>query len=34
MTWEWFGRRVDRWIPMVQILQPYPNVRFIAKHPN
>ena len=26
-------RTVDRWIPKVQILQPYPNVRFIATHP-
>jgi RNA-directed DNA polymerase len=33
MTWERFGRLVDRWIPKIQVLQPYPNVRFNARHP-
>jgi hypothetical protein len=27
------GRLVRRWIPKVQILHPYPNERFYAKHP-
>ena len=33
MTWERFDRLVDRWIPKVQVLHPYPNDRFYAKHP-
>ena len=33
MPWERFGRLVDRWIPKVQVLHPYPNDRFYAKHP-
>src|SRR3954468_19601649 len=33
MTWERFDLLVDRWIPKVQVLHPYPNVRFDAKHP-
>lgn len=33
MTWERFGRIADYWIPKPRILHPYPNVRFIAKHP-
>ena len=33
MTWERFGRIVDRWIPRPTILHPYPNVRFLAIDP-
>jgi group II intron reverse transcriptase/maturase len=33
MTWERFARLVDRWIPKVQVLHPYPSERFYAKHP-
>jgi RNA-directed DNA polymerase len=33
MTWERFDELVDRWIPKVQVLHPYPNERFYAKHP-
>jgi group II intron reverse transcriptase/maturase len=33
MPWERFDALVDRWIPKVQILHPYPNERFYAKHP-
>jgi RNA-directed DNA polymerase len=33
MAWERFDLLVDRWIPKVQVLHPYPNVRFNAKHP-
>jgi RNA-directed DNA polymerase len=33
MTWERFDQLVDRWIPKVQVLHPYPNERFYAKHP-
>jgi hypothetical protein len=33
MAWERFDLHVDRWIPKVQVLHPYPNVRFNAKHP-
>lgn len=33
LPWERFNRLVDRWIPKVQVLHPYPNERFYAKHP-
>lgn len=33
MTWSRFGPIVNRWIPRPQILHPFPNVRFFAKHP-
>ena len=33
LSWERFGPIVDFWFPRVQVLQPYPNVRFYAKHP-
>jgi RNA-directed DNA polymerase len=31
-TWERVGRLVDRWLPPVRILQPYPRARFDAMH--
>jgi RNA-directed DNA polymerase len=33
LTWERVGRHVDHWFPKAQILHPYPNDRFYAKHP-
>ncbi len=33
LPWERFGQLADRWIPKAQILHPYPNQRFYAKHP-
>lgn len=33
MTWERFGRLVERWIPSAQIKHPYPFERFYAKYP-
>src|SRR5579875_99397 len=33
MTWKRFGHLVACWIPHVQILHPYPNVRFDARNP-
>jgi group II intron reverse transcriptase/maturase len=33
MTRERFDQLVDRWIPKAQVLHPYPNERFYAKHP-
>ena len=33
-TWERFLDRLGRLLPPVQILHPYPDVRFDAKHPN
>ncbi len=33
MAWERFDQLVDRWIPKAQVLHPYPNVRFYARHP-
>jgi group II intron reverse transcriptase/maturase len=33
MTWDRFGRIVDKWIPHPRILHPHPNDRFYAKHP-
>ena len=33
MNWERFRCWVDRLIPTLAILHPYPNVRFYAKHP-
>jgi group II intron reverse transcriptase/maturase len=33
VTWERFRPLVDRWIPSVKILHPYPNVRFDARYP-
>src|SRR6516164_5021061 len=34
MSWERFKGRLDSLLPPVQILQPYPDVRFAAKHPS
>jgi RNA-directed DNA polymerase len=34
LTWERFLERLAVLLPPVQILQPYPRVRFDAKHPN
>ena len=33
LTWERFQERLGRLLPPVQILQPYPDARFDAKHP-
>jgi len=33
MSWERFAARLDPLLPAVQILQPYPDVRFAANHP-
>jgi RNA-directed DNA polymerase len=33
MSWERFKARLDPLLPPVQILQPYPDVRFAAKFP-
>jgi group II intron reverse transcriptase/maturase len=33
LTWEAFRERLGVLLPPVQILQPYPEVRFYAKHP-
>lgn len=33
MTWARYLKLVACWIPSAQILHPYPNVRFDAKHP-
>ena len=32
-TWERLIPFINRWIPSLRILHPYPNVRFDAKHP-
>jgi group II intron reverse transcriptase/maturase len=34
LTWERFLERLAVLLPPVQVLQPYPSVRFDAKHPN
>jgi len=34
LTWETFRDRLGILLPPIQILQPYPNVRFDAKYPN
>ena len=34
LTWERFCERLGSLLPTVQVLQPYPDVRFDAKHPN
>ncbi len=34
MSWETFRERLGDLLPSVEILQPYPDVRFDAKHPN
>ncbi len=34
LTWEGFRERLGNLLPPVQILQPYPDVRFDAKHPH
>jgi len=34
MTWKAFRERLEPLLPPVQILQPYPDVRFDAKHPH
>jgi hypothetical protein len=33
LTWDRFGRLVNRWIPRAKILHPYPEERFYAKYP-
>jgi RNA-directed DNA polymerase len=34
LTWERFSRGLGALLPPVQVLQPYPGVRFDAKHPH
>lgn len=34
LTWARFSERLGQLLPQVQILQPYPDLRFDAKHPN
>jgi RNA-directed DNA polymerase len=34
LTWERFLKSLGTLLPRVQILQPYPDIRFDAKHPN
>ncbi len=34
LTWSSFSERFGPLLPPVQILQPYPNIRFDAKHPS
>jgi group II intron reverse transcriptase/maturase len=34
LTWERFCERLGSLLPSVQVLQPYPDVRFDAKHPH
>jgi group II intron reverse transcriptase/maturase len=34
LTWEKFSKGLATLLPPVRVLQPYPNVRFAAKHPN
>ena len=34
LSWERFRSRLGNLLPSVQILQPYPDARFDAKHPN
>ena len=34
LTWERFRQGLGSLLPPIQILQPYPSVRFDAKHPN
>lgn len=33
LTWDRFGKLVNRWIPRAKILHPYPEERFYAIHP-
>jgi RNA-directed DNA polymerase len=33
MTWKRFRVLIDRWIPPVRVLHPFPNDRFYAMHP-
>jgi hypothetical protein len=33
LTWDRLGRVVRRWIPLVRIVHPYPEVRFAVRHP-
>jgi RNA-directed DNA polymerase len=33
LTWDRFGKLVNKWIPHVKILYPYPQERFYAIHP-
>jgi hypothetical protein len=33
MTWDRFKARLAPLIPVVQVLHPYPDARFIAKYP-
>ena len=34
LSWERFKARLDPLLPPVQIMQPYPDVRFAAQHPS
>ena len=34
MSWERFKARLDPLLPPVQVLHPYPDARFDAKHPH
>jgi len=34
LRWDKFNERLASLLPPVQVLHPYPNVRFAAKHPN
>ena len=33
VTWDRMRRIVDAWLPIPQILHPWPNQRFAVKHP-
>lgn len=33
LTWDRFGKLVEKWIPRAKILHPYPEERFYATHP-
>lgn len=33
LTWDRLGRVVERWLPRVRIVHPYPEVRFAVRHP-
>jgi hypothetical protein len=33
LTWSRMGKLADEWLPMPQILHPWPSVRFAVRHP-
>jgi RNA-directed DNA polymerase len=33
MNWQVFAPIAQRWVPVPMLMQPYPNVRFDARHP-